>query len=191
MIPKPVKTVIITVNNGDSEVSMNLQAGNSSEYVGALSGESVVVNDGRIQVKVAPNSGEIWIPAEMYQDSFAPMKIVEVPRAVEVENVQVKEVETGNKIEVVKTKHTENVTNVKETIEDIVKPSEKASAEPKETEKVVVDWNKSYEDMSVEELQEAILEKMRKNGPVTDYMLGTVRDNTHHDSLVNWVKSFR
>ena len=44
--------------------------------------------------------------------------------------------------------------------------------------------------MSVEELQEAILEKMRKNGPVTDYMLGTVRENTHHGSLLNWVKSF-
>ena len=45
--------------------------------------------------------------------------------------------------------------------------------------------------MTVEELQEAILEKMRSNGPVTDYMLKTVRENTHHGSLVNWVKSFR
>ena len=45
--------------------------------------------------------------------------------------------------------------------------------------------------MSVEELQEAILEKMRRNGPVTDYMLGTVRENTYRDSLVNWVKSFQ
>ena len=44
--------------------------------------------------------------------------------------------------------------------------------------------------LNYEELQEAILEKMRKNGPVTEYMLGTVRENTHHDSLVGWVKSF-
>ena len=56
--------------------------------------------------------------------------------------------------------------------------------------KVVVDENKAYEDMTVEELQEAILEKMRKNGPVTDYMLSTVRENTHQGSLINWVKSF-
>ena len=49
----------------------------------------------------------------------------------------------------------------------------------------------NYEDMTIEELQEAILEKMRKNGPVTDYMLGTVRDNTHHGSLVSWVRSFQ
>lgn len=58
-------------------------------------------------------------------------------------------------------------------------------------EEVVIDWSKSYEEMTVAELQEAILEKMRGNGPVTDYMLKTVRENTHHGSLVNWVKSFR
>ncbi len=62
--------------------------------------------------------------------------------------------------------------------------------EEKKPEKAVQDLNKPYEDMSVEELQEAVLEKMRKNGPVTDYILGTVRENTHHGSLVNWVKSF-
>lgn len=44
--------------------------------------------------------------------------------------------------------------------------------------------------MTVEELQDAILEKMKQNGPVTDYMLGTVKENTHHGSLVTWVKSF-
>ena len=68
-------------------------------------------------------------------------------------------------------------------------PKEEPKAEPK-AKKVVVDENKAYEDMTVEELQEAILEKMRKNGPVTDYMLGTVRENTHQGSLINWVKSF-
>ena len=51
--------------------------------------------------------------------------------------------------------------------------------------------DKPYEEMTVEELQAVILEKMGKNGPVTEYMLGTVRDNTHHGSLVNWAKSFR
>ena len=233
------KSVITTVNNGDNEVSMNLPAGNSSEYVGALSGERVAVNGGRMQVKVAPNSGEIWIPEELYQDSFAPVKMVEIPKAaavkieevettfkpetvkvgatkttktepvnvetVKTENVSEEvdktakaesikvEVKAENKTETAKTKQAENVTNVKETIEDVAKPTEEVIPDMEETisEKVVVDWNKSYEDMSVEELQEAILEKMRKNGPVTDYMLGTVRDNTHHGSLVTWVKSFR
>ena len=70
------------------------------------------------------------------------------------------------------------------------KQPQKESVTGTVSENVTVDSNKSYEDMTVEELQEAILEKMRKNGPVTDYMLGTVRENTHHGSLVNWVKSF-
>ncbi|MBR6785360.1 MAG: alpha-amylase [Clostridia bacterium] len=59
------------------------------------------------------------------------------------------------------------------------------------SEQTVINLNKSYEEMTVEELQEAILEKMRHNGPVTEYMLGTVRENTHRGSLINWVKSFR
>lgn len=49
---------------------------------------------------------------------------------------------------------------------------------------------KSFEEMSVEELQEEILERMRRNGPVTDQMERDVRQNIWHDSLINWVKSF-
>ncbi len=64
------------------------------------------------------------------------------------------------------------------------------TVQEEKTDKITLDLNKPYEEMSVEELQEAILEKMRKNGPVTEYMLGTVRENTHHGSLVSWVKSF-
>ena len=77
-----------------------------------------------------------------------------------------------------------------EPVKTVQEPESIKQSEEKKTEKIIVDPNKSYEDMSVEELQEAILEKMRKNGPVTDYMLGTVRENTHHGSLVTWVRSF-
>ena len=152
------KNVITTVNNADNEVYMDLEAGYSTKYVGALSGERIYASNGRIQVRVPANYGEIWIPSEMADESFAPVKMIEI---VKTENYQ------------------------------------KSSEQPKtennndfKSENVVVDWNKSYEEMSVEELQEAILEKMRKNGPVTDYMLGTVRENTHQGSLVSWVKSF-
>ena len=51
--------------------------------------------------------------------------------------------------------------------------------------------DKPYEAMTVEELQSAILEKLAKNGPVTDQMRRDVADNVWHDSLVNWVRSFR
>ena len=60
-------------------------------------------------------------------------------------------------------------------------------AEPKP---VAVPKDKSYEEMTVEELQSAILEKLAQNGPVTDRMRQDVTDNIWHDSLVTWVKSF-
>ena len=77
-----------------------------------------------------------------------------------------------------------------EIIEDTTKQNNECSAK-EATEEPAFDWSKPYEEMSVEQLQEAILEKMRNNGPVTDYMLKTVRENTHTGSLINWVKSFR
>lgn len=166
------KSVITTVNNGDIAVSMNVEAGNSAEYVGALTGQKVSVDGGRIQVDVPANFGEIWIPAEMMEKSIAPIKTVEIVKA-------------PAPVKVVEAPKAEPVKRV-----EIIKPVEEPKAEEK-AETVVVDWNKPYEEMTVEELQEAILEKMRKNGPVTDYMLGTVRENTHKGSLVNWVKSFR
>ena len=57
------KSVIVTVNNGDNEAYVDVQAGACAEYVGALSGERVTVQDGRFRVNVAGNSGEIWLPA--------------------------------------------------------------------------------------------------------------------------------
>ena len=173
------KTVIITVNNGDNDVHMDLACGESTEYVGALTGESASSSGGRLKIRVPSNSGEIWLPAEICSESRAPIKASEIQKAPE----PVKIIEKEPEAEPFK------------TVEEPAKP-EAPKAEPvivqeeKQPEKTTVDRNRAYEDMSVEELQEAILEKMRRNGPVTDYMMGTVRDNTHHGSLVTWVKSF-
>lgn len=195
------KSVIVTVNNADNEVCMELPAGNSSEYVGALSGERISVNNGRISVRAAGNSGEIWIPAELCAETFAPLKNEEIEKTVQPE-----EIKEEASLEEPATDAPQSVQTTEEVCEKepAAEPAlekvqeEAANAEPvaeeekkTEPEKVTVDWSKSYEDMTVEELQEAILEKMRRNGPVTDYMLGTVRENSHHGSLVNWVKSFR
>ncbi len=51
--------------------------------------------------------------------------------------------------------------------------------------------NIPYDLMTVEQLQAVILEKMAKNGPVTDQMRKDVTDNIWHNSLVNWANSFR
>lgn len=60
--------VIVTVNNDDNAAGMNLPAGNCAEYVGALTGQKVSVEGGRINVTVAANSGEIWVPADMMSE---------------------------------------------------------------------------------------------------------------------------
>ena len=48
----------------------------------------------------------------------------------------------------------------------------------------------AFEQGKIAGLQEAILAIMEKKGPVTEQMRRDVTNNTHHDSLVNWVKSF-
>ena len=154
------KSVIITVNNSDMDVNMCLACENSTEYIGALTGEHIDVNNGHIQVLVAANFGEIWIPSELYSQDSEPIKITEIEKDLK----SVKATETPKKPNPVK--------------------------EELSPQKTVADPYKIYEDMSVEELQEAILEKMRHNGHVTEFMLGTVRENTHHGSLVTWIKSF-
>lgn len=158
------KSVIVTVNNSDSAAVMNLVCSDVTEYVGALTGERVQVNNGQMQVKVSANYGEIWIPAEIHDEKIEPIKTTVVP----------------------------DETTASETVaeEETKKPVVDAKQEDITPELTDINLNKPYEEMSVEELQAAILEKMRRNGPVTEYMLGTVRENTHHGSLLNWVRSF-
>ncbi len=155
------KSVIVTVNNADSDIVMNLDCGQSGEYIGALTGERATANGGRIQVKVRANSGEIWIPIGISNETFEPAQTVEIVKP----QAPVK-------------------------VEEEPKRAEPVKVQEEKAEKIILDPNKRYEDMTVEELQEAILQKMRQNGPVSDYMLGTVRENKHHGSLVTWVKSF-
>lgn len=54
----------------------------------------------------------------------------------------------------------------------------------------VIKQNKTYEEMTVEELQAAIIERMERNGPVTEQMKKDVYENVYHNSLVTWIKSF-
>ncbi len=159
--------VIITVNNDDNGTSMSLPAGNCAEYIGALTGQKVSVQNGQIHVTVSANSGEIWIPADVDMPEYTPVK-------AEIET------EKEEKSETVAAKEESAPTN----------ESEKTNEELNAVKEVTVDSNKTPEDMTVEELQLSILARMAKNGPVTEQMKKTVYDNIWHDSLVNWLKSF-
>ena len=73
--------------------------------------------------------------------------------------------------------------------------TEKARPEPKEAEAAEVipalPADKAIDDMSVPELQALILQKLARNGPVTERMRRDVADNVYLNSLRNWARSFQ
>ena len=214
--------VIVTVNNDDNAASMDLAAGNATEYVGTLTGEKVSVENGRIHVTVAGNSGNIWVPAgdmpeykpveinakmpeaadktteedkaEQAKEEAAATVAEQKQNAVPASHAQETAANADNMNETVAAaaNSSDNTVNTSEKTADGAETSTTAATEPaSEKSAVTVDWSKSPEDMTVEELQAGILAKMANNGPVTDQMKKTVYDNIWHDSLVNWLKSFR
>ena len=53
---------VVTVNNDDAPAVLTVQASFGSTYKGLLSGETLTVGNGQIQVSLPANSGEIWVP---------------------------------------------------------------------------------------------------------------------------------
>ena len=168
-------SVVVTVNNDENPAQIHVAAGNGGAYVGALSGMKVPVEQGQINVTLQPNSGEIWIPEEGR---------AEEPEHMPIEPVKFKAV----KVEVaMPVTEPENV----QTKELRPESSGQAAKVTAPEHKIEVPTNKAYEEMTIEELQQAILDKMGKNGPITDQMRRDVMENVYHNSLINWVKSFR
>ena len=188
--------VIVTVNNDDNAADMSLPAGNCAEYIGTLTGRKVPVQDGRINVTVAANSGEIWVPAGEMPE-YIPVKTetadiekvqeeTEETTSTQTESPAQKTITAAAKAEDIQPEKTADTSAT--SAESSFPENKEVAAEPAKT--VIADLNKSPEDMTVDELQQAILAKMAGNGPVTDQMKKTVYDNIWHDSLVNWLKSF-
>ena len=210
--------VIVSVNNDDAPAGMHLAAGNCAAYIGALSGEKGSVQDGHINITQPANSGEIWVP-EGTDLNVKPVKAqgvnVENTNSINT-NIEASSVDTEKatdmvvedtqsettkvedtkaaapKAETTKTasENTASETTAKES-ESESTPNATASDNPADPETITVDWSKSPESMTVPELQAAVLAKLSGNGPVDAQMKKTVTDNIWHDSLVNWLKSFR
>ena len=209
--------VIVTVNNDDNAASMSLPAGNAAEYIGTLTGEKVAVENGRINVTVAGNSGNIWVPAgdmpeykpvdmsakKPEDDTDAKSEASTVAEAVKTDSANANKANannatagTGNTVaattepEATETAKPEQPAEAASTAPESSAATAAKTSAPSEKAGVTVDWSKTPEEMTVEELQAGILAKMANNGPVTDQMKKTVFDNIWHDSLVNWLKSF-
>lgn len=210
------QSVIVTVNNDDNEARMAVPAEDGMEYTGVLTGEKAVAENGRISVTVKGNSGEIWvlageaeIPGPMVPDESlsgpepsATMEQEEESGSVlseqekdagDTARLDLSEPEGAEPIKGDRCADSESGddTETEEVIGEEQIVNEAADGKEDMTEQVTVPVDKPYEEMSVNELQAAILEKMAKNGPVTSEMRRTVEENVWHDSLVNWVKSFR
>ena len=148
------ETVLVLVNNDDAPFTARLRA--KGDYVAALSGQSLHAKNGRLEVTVEANSGEIYLPAR------------QVPEG-----------------------HWESVQFELKSVPEEKNPLASAAAEPAVKMAEQVPAGKALEEMTVEELQRVIYNKMAANGPVTDQMRRSIEENTHHGSLVNWAKSFR
>ena len=212
------ENVLVTVNNDDNDFIMTISAEGGERFVGGLAGTSVTAQNGQLTVTIKANSGEIWIPAEEGENPDF-MKAPACDAESETEGTPACETESETadtpaydaESETADTPacETESETadtpacgaefEMKDTLtakteSGIRQPGEQVSEESieKKTERLLKEAaGKSYEEMTVEELQAAILAKLASNGPVTDQMKRDVAENIWHDSLVNWVKSFR
>lgn len=194
------KTVFVTVNNDENQANISGGGIRDGVYIGALSGQKITVSGGGFSVSVPANYGDIWIPEELYTDDD--IKAEPIKEFVSVVEKEASAVEEGSKNEMADVTETTNAAKPSET-SDAPKTGNTNEAQGGaaaryglEAKYSVIDPDQirdrfDYDNMTIEELQVAILEKMRRNGDVNDQMIKTVMDNIYPDSLKNWVKSFR
>lgn len=201
------ESVVVTVNNDDSDFTMTVPAGNAAEYIGALSGQKVRVENGNICVNVKANSGEIWLPVtDRTADRLSDVTPVElhVEDAVKNKNTAAPAVEktpatqphdkTDSEKTPGKTATPANNTSAPTTtpvVKTTTTDATRTTATPSTPAAKPSEHSEEFERGKIAGLQEAILAIMEKNGPVTDQMRKDVTDNVYHDSLINWIKSFR
>ncbi len=214
-------TDIIAVNNDDNASEVCGSGIRDGEYIEVLSGQTMTVSGGFVKFNVPANYGQIWVmKAEYDKRSVELPKIEKSEIRVESESAVTdagdvkladdsyasKEVADRARTEssceahskpcncAAPISHEDNNNSVKGVVgTDFVSAAVKYGLDNKyaSLNPEVINNRSDYEDMSIEELQVAILEKMAKNGPVNEQMIKTVMDNVYHDSLCNWVKSFR
>ena len=214
-------TDIIAVNNDDNPSEVCGSGIRDGEYIEVLSGQTMTVSGGFVKLNVPANYGQILVMKAEYDKRNVELpKIEKSEIRVESESAVTdagdvkladdlyasKEVADRARTEssceahskpcdcAAPVSHEDNNNSVKGVVAtDFVNAATKYGLDNKyaSLNPEVINNRSDYEDMSIEELQVAILEKMAKNGPVNEQMIKTVMDNVYHDSLCNWVKSFR
>ena len=180
------ESLIVTVNNDDSDYVMTLPAGNAKEYIGLLSGEKISVSGGNIVVNVRANNGDIWAPYTGQEVKAE--RVGEEQNTVEEKQVTPAEKDVLEKTERVLAEEVSEITGLASAEEDVVE--EVVVDEPAELSQEDAVYKEAFEKGRIAGLQEAILARMERNGYVTDQMRNDVYNQTDIQSLINWVKSF-
>ncbi len=145
-------SVVVTVNNDESDYVMTLPAGNAAEYIGALSGEKVSVVNGNIVVNVKRNSGDIWVPYVREAIGEELEEILE--ESVLTEEVTASEIEEQEESIFVEE---DIVTEVPAMEEDVI--VEESMTEDSKTEEITEDGVNSEEENSSELVESTIKEE--------------------------------
>lgn len=190
------QSVLITVNNADTASTITLPAEASAEYTGGLTGTQAAAQNGTITVTIPANSGEIWLPKQLYTEQSEPF-LAGTSHTAHTDNAMNTREETeaanitnaANAADPEQPQTCQSQTRQPQTCQPQTNPSQTSPSQTTNT--VTTVSNKPYEEMTVEELQVAILDRLAKNGPVTDRMRREVAENVYHNSLLNWIRSFR
>lgn len=207
------QSVIVTVNNDESPADLCVAAGDAPAYVGALSGTRLLIENGQLHVALAASSGDIWLPeagqdvnpttgqepivlhvedaAGSAAETVAAPKMPPAPQTAG-DAAQVPAQNPGEDAPETPHRTTAPQTRQKAPSDGETPTAAPAAQTPTDSAAPENDAVRAaFEQGKIAGLQEAILAIMEKNGPVTDQMRKDVTDNVYHDSLVNWVKSFR
>lgn len=186
------KDAFVAVNNDENPAVLSIPVGKNEAYFGQISGNTYFPENGRVSLELAACSGEI-----LTEKGVEDFECTEAAGNVLIDNGEAASNAVIEKIEVENIAESDG-TECKDDIAVQSAEGEKALAvEQKEDENrevkgewAVIDRSKTYEEMSIEELQAVIYEKMAKNGPVTDRMKQDILENVYHNSLVTWARSF-
>ena len=174
-------SLIVAVNNSDSEAWMNVESGGSASYVGLLSKRVLECSSGRLDISLPGCSGDIFAPVKEEErssrDQDETSRDTEQSAAISITAAAPQSI-----TEPVKTEET----SAGRTVGTRPESGQKNQTPPENTEIPDI----PYDQMTVQQLQAVILSRLAQNGPVTDRMRRDVTDNIWHDSLVNWARSF-
>ena len=199
----------VAVNNDEADCEVRIPVRKDCIYCGLLSGEMVRAEGNCLQIKLSAHGGELWVEKEQAaavlkegqrsghkKEQAVAAVLKEGQRSGHKKEQAVAAVlkegqRSGHKKEqAVAAVLKEGQTSGQEKEQAVATTLKEEAPEKKEGEWAVIDRSKSYEEMTISELQAVIYEKMAKNGPVTQRMKQDILENVYHNSLVTWAKSF-